>query len=152
MATWEERQERLGKIESLYLRGARVASIAKGLSLTERTVRSDMAKLKKVWASKLTKNPDEIVAELEENMEVRKRELWKIIVDGNITPLERERAISSLRDEDKEKLRRMQVMGIFPMQPISMQSFDVTYNVLVQKIKEVRKQKAEEYAATGQGY
>ena len=58
--------------------------------------------------------PKEIMGFIEKKQEERTREYWMIVKDREVYPNIRIQALNALREEDKEMIKRLQILGILP--------------------------------------
>ena len=87
--------------------------IAKQLNVSLRSVGKYIKAKKQELREQLkAKTAEDIINELQANSMVRIRRLWAMMKDAPNN--EKMRILDSLREEDKESMHRMQVIGIFP--------------------------------------
>ncbi len=115
MATQAKIRRRREKVYQLVLQGAKQIEIADQLQLTEKTINKDVKSIKKDLSEKLTGvDIKEVYVEFAESMRLRIRKLWVILSDDKIKVRDRMNAINLLREEDKEAVKRAQIIGLLP--------------------------------------
>ncbi len=115
VTTKEEVDARRRKVIPMVLRGMTRLAIAKSFKVTERTVNSDIKAVKKKIAKSLAKvTKEERISEYEETARMRNVQLWRIILDKHSTQNMILKAVRILQTEDMIKIRRDQMVGLFP--------------------------------------
>ncbi len=129
MATVKEVKERRKKIISLVLKGMHREDIAKKYDITPRTVDTDIANVKKEIAKRLDKMTRyERLSEYEETARMRTGRLWHIALDEKSSRSQIMRAVELLQREDVLKIRRDQMIGLFPKEDINMNFNQINLN------------------------
>lgn len=115
MSTKAIMEQRKEKALELTLMGMKQREIAEALQITDRSVRRLLTtKRAEIQEAAKTKTALEIISELSMHSKMRLRKYWAIVGDKAMDAKTQMEALNGLREEDKEIIRRAQLMGIFP--------------------------------------
>ena len=114
MTTQIQYKLNLDKIINLLLKGALHKDIAKDMNLTERQIRN-YAKAAKVYMAEELKgtSKEELIGQLSMSARMRMRQLW-VMLKSTTSTKDKVAIINSLREEDRDIIKRGQITGLFP--------------------------------------
>src|SRR3990167_1013227 len=114
MTTQIQYKLNLYKIINLLLKGALHKDIAKDMNLTERQIRN-YAKAAKVYMAEELKgtSKEELIGQLSMSARMRMRQLW-VMLKSTTSTKDKVAIINSLREEDRDIIKRGQITGLFP--------------------------------------
>lgn len=111
----EELDARRKQVYDLVLMGEAQSSIAKRFGVDVRTIEKDISVVRAEVGKQLTLgNMLSVTADFEEGAKKRISRLWRVILEGKASNDEIIRAIKELREEDKESIKRRQMVGVLP--------------------------------------
>ncbi len=97
------------------LKGLKPHEIAIMVHVSRKTVDRDLVDINRNMGKRFKeKKIERILGKFEEKMGMRLKRYWKIIIDEDASNPDKIRALDSLRDEDKEAIRRLQIVGVIP--------------------------------------
>ena len=115
MATKAKIRRRREKVYQLVIQGVRQIEIAERIKVNEATINNDVKAIRRYLSEKLDGiDMKDIYVEFAESMRLRVRKLWSILSDEKIKVRDRMNAINLLREEDKEAVKRAQIVGLLP--------------------------------------
>ena len=115
MTTQFEYQKNLDTVIDLLVKGAKQRLIAERLKLTERQIRNYVRDAKKVMAEEIKGTTKEnLVGQLSLSAKMRMRHLWIMLNQKENDSKDKVAIINSLREEDRDMIKRAQIIGLLP--------------------------------------